>query len=207
MRDRIVLGLDLLGTFLFAVEGSAGAVAANFDVFGVLVIAFVSALGGGIVRDIAIGAVPPKAIADWRYASVAFAGGLCSFALARGALALPAYDLAYVDAAALALFAIAGAQKALDYRVPPLGAILLGGVTAVGGGVIRDVLTAHVPLVLRADIYATAALAGAAALVVSMRLKVPQPAATALGIAVCFGLRALAYAHHWNLPSANSTSP
>ncbi len=71
MRDRILIALDLLGTFLFAIEGSAVAVAANFDVFGVLVIAFVSALGGGIVRDIAIGAVPPKAIQDWRYACVA----------------------------------------------------------------------------------------------------------------------------------------
>lgn len=204
MRDRILIALDLLGTFLFAIEGSAVAVAANFDVFGVLVIAFVSALGGGIVRDIAIGAVPPKAIQDWRYACVAFVGGLCAFAIARGSFATPAYDLAYLDAAALALFAIAGAQKALDYRVPPLGAILLGGVTAVGGGVTRDVLTAHVPLVLRADIYATAALAGAAVLVVALRLKVPQPAATALGIAVCFGLRVLAYVHHWNLPNANA---
>ncbi len=203
MRDRIVLALDLLGTFLFAIEGSAVAVAANFDVFGVVVIAFVSALGGGIIRDIAIGAVPPKAIQDWRYASAASAGGLCTFAFARGAFALPAYDLAYLDAAALALFAVAGAQKALDYRVPPLGAILLGGVTAVGGGVTRDVLTAHVPLVLRADVYATAALAGAAVLAIALRLRVPQPAATALGIVVCFGLRALAYHNHWNLPNAS----
>jgi uncharacterized membrane protein YeiH len=204
VRDRILIALDLLGTFLFAIEGSAVAVAANFDMFGVLVIAFVSALGGGIVRDIAIGAVPPKAIQDWRYASVAFVAGLCTFAIARGSFATPAYDLAYLDAAALALFAIAGAQKALDYRVPPLGAILLGGVTAVGGGVTRDVLTAHVPLVLRADVYATAALAGAAVLVVALRLKVPQPAATGLGIAVCFGLRVLAYVYHWNLPNANT---
>ncbi len=203
MRDRIVLGLDLLGTFLFAIEGSAVAVAANFDVFGVLVIAFVSALGGGIIRDIAIGAVPPKAIQDWRYASTAFAGGLCTFAFARGAFALPAYDLGYLDAAALALFAIAGAQKALDYRVPPFGAILLGGVTAVGGGVTRDVLTAHEPLVLRADVYATAALAGAAVLVIALRLRVPHPAATALGIIACFGLRAVAYYNHWNLPNAS----
>jgi uncharacterized membrane protein YeiH len=203
VRDRILVVVDLLGTFLFAIEGSAVAVAANFDVFGVLVVAFVSALGGGIVRDIAIGAVPPKAIQDWRYASAAFAGGLCTFVFARGAFALPAYDLAYVDAAALALFAIAGAQKALDYRVPPLGAILLGGVTAVGGGVIRDLLTARVPIVLRADVYATAALVGAAVLVIALSRGVPRPAATGLGIAVCFGLRVLAYTHHWNLPNAN----
>jgi uncharacterized membrane protein YeiH len=101
------------------------------------------------------------------------------------------------------LFAIAGAQKALDYRVPPFGAILLGGVTAVGGGVTRDVLTAHVPLVLRADVYATAALAGATVLVIALRLRVPHAAATALGIIACFGLRAVAYYNHWNLPNAS----
>jgi uncharacterized membrane protein YeiH len=202
-----LLALDLSGTFLFGIEGALTGVAARLDLLGVLVLAFATALAGGIVRDLLIGAIPPRSIRDARYAAVALAGGVAIFVLSRVSLAnvtgaLSGDAIVYLDAAALGLFAVAGAQKALEYETGPFVAVLLGGLTAVGGGVIRDVLTARVPLVLRTDFYATAALAGAAAFVIARRVGVPQPGATVLGIAACFLLRVLGYTQHWRLPGA-----
>ncbi len=107
-----------------------------------------------------------------------------------------------LDAAGLALFAVAGAAKALDYNIHPLLAMLMGGITGVGGGTIRDVLLARIPSVLRSDVYAVAALAGAAAMILSLRVKMRPAVATTIGIVVCFGLRMVAVHQHWNLPRA-----
>ena len=200
--ERLVFGLDLAGTGLFALEGAAAATAATarLDMLGVLVIAFVTALGGGIIRDVLIGAAPPTALRDWRYPTVAFGIGLGAFGFAKLFGAIPLGDVLALDAAGLSLFAIAGAEKSLGLGLGPLTAVLMGGVTGVGGGVVRDLLLNQVPRILTSDIYATAALFGAAVLVAVRRLGLPNRWSAALGAASCFGLRMTAVTLHWNLP-------
>lgn len=196
----LLLTIDLIGSFVFAIEGGMAAVQANLDILGVMVLAFTTALGGGIIRDVLIGAVPPNSIRDWRYAATAFAGGATVFFLSSFVSHIPAPLLTTLDAAGLGLFAVAGAAKALDYEIHPLLAMLMGGITGVGGGTIRDVLLARIPNVLRADVYAAAALAGAAVMLLILKLKVRPAVATIAGITVCFTLRMVAVWQHWNLP-------
>jgi uncharacterized membrane protein YeiH len=196
----LLLAIDLIGTFVFAVEGASAAAQGNLDILGVMVLAFATALGGGIIRDVLIGAAPPNSIRDWRYPATAFLGGSAVFFLNSVVSRVPGSLLTTLDAAGLALFAVAGAAKALDYGIHPLLAMLMGGITGVGGGTIRDVLLARIPLVLRADVYAAAALAGAAAMILVLQLKLRPALATTAGIAVCFILRMVAVWKHWNLP-------
>ena len=161
--SRVLLVVDLLATLLVALEGGAAAVNGHLDLLGILVLAFVSALGGGIMRDLLLGALPPNALRDWRYGTVALSGGALII-LGFGLLAkFPEMPLTMMDAAGLGLFAVAGADKAIEFRVSPLAAVLLGGITGCGGGVIRDLLLMRMPRILNADLYATAALAGSAA--------------------------------------------
>lgn len=202
--NKLLLSVDLAGTFLFAVEGALIAVPANLDLLGVMVLAFTTALVGGIIRDMLIGASPPASLRDWRYASTAFAGGAIVFFLHPYVRAIPGAVILTLDAAALALFAVAGTEKALLYKMHPFIAVLLGAVTAVGGGTVRDVLLAQIPNVLRSDIYATAALAGALVMVVATRLKVRPAFAAISGGLVCFLLRLVSVWQHWSLPKAFS---
>jgi len=176
------------------------AIEGNLDLLGLMVLAFSTALVGGIIRDLLIGAVPPGSIRDWRYPAVAFLGGAVVFCLHQFVSEIPAMVLIVFDAAGLGLFAVAGAAKALDFGIHPFMAVLMGGVTGVGGGTVRDILLARVPSVLRADVYATAALAGAAVLVVGLQLKVNARLMTILGAVVCFTLRVVSVWRHWNLP-------
>ncbi|CAN5471353.1 trimeric intracellular cation channel family protein [soil metagenome] len=196
----LLLVLDLLGTFLFAMEGASTAVQHELDLLGIMVLAFVTALGGGIVRDLLIGSVPPNSIEDWRYAATALFAAFVVFAGHTAVGHIPYWLLITLDAAGLGFFAIAGAAKALDFGINPLLAILLGGVTGVGGGTIRDIFLAQIPGVLRAEIYAAAALLGAAVLVLGLKLKLRPAFASTLGILVCFALRMAAVHEHWNLP-------
>jgi uncharacterized membrane protein YeiH len=196
----LLLVIDLIGTVVFAIEGASAAVQGNLDILGLMVLAFATALGGGMIRDVLIGAVPPNSIRDWRYPAVAFLGGAAVFFLNSFVSRVPGPLLTTLDAAGLALFAVAGAAKALDFGIHPLMAILMGGVTGVGGGTIRDVLLARVPTVLRSDVYAAAALAGAAAMILVLKMKLRPAIATTAGIAVCFTLRMVAVWKHWNLP-------
>ena len=199
---RLILLLDLIGTFVFAVEGAAMAMAARLDVFGVMVISFVTALGGGILRDLLIAAAPPQALRDWRYPVTAFAAGLLTFGFNSALRHVPEATLMALDAGGLALFAIAGAEKSLSLGMNGLAAVLMGGVTGVGGGVMRDVLLDKIPAILRTDIYATAALAGATILVASQKAGLSPRWAAALGVTACFALRVTAASLHWNLPQA-----
>ena len=196
----LLLVIDLIGTFVFAVEGASAAIQGNLDVLGLMVLAFATALGGGIIRDVLIGAVPPNSIKDWRYPAIAFAGGAVVFFQSSFVNQVPASLIVTLDAAGLALFAVAGAAKALDYGIHPFLAMLMGGVTGVGGGTIRDVLLARIPSVLRSDVYAAAALAGAAAMILALKLKMRPALASTIGIVVCFVLRMIAVHQHWNLP-------
>jgi uncharacterized membrane protein YeiH len=198
----LLTAVDLAGTFVFAVEGAMTAIAGGLDLLGVMVLAFATALAGGMTRDVLLGAAPPQALRDWRYSAVAFTGGALAFAGHRVIRALPNPVILDLDAAGLALFAVAGTEKALVYRMPPLIAVLMGGITAVGGGTIRDILLARIPAVLRVDVYGTAALAGSAAMVVGRRLGLPPAMSAALGGGLCLGLRLLAIREHWNLPKA-----
>ena len=200
IRQHVVLAADLAGTAVFAIEGANAAIEAKLDLLGVLVLSFIVALGGGMVRDLLIGATPPSAIRDWRYPVLAFAAGLVTFVLHTQVAALPAWLLATLDAAGLALFAVAGAEKALDFQISPLIATLLGAITGCGGGVIRDVLLARVPMVLVANIYASAALLGAAVLVIGRRFGCLPALAAVLGGLACFVLRMAAVRYDWQLP-------
>ncbi len=201
--ERLVVVLDLTGTAVFAIEGAQLAMQARLDLLGVAVVAFVSALGGGILRDLLIGAAPPEAISSWRYPVIAFAAGAGAFAFHVLAPGAPQFDVMIVDAAGLALFAVAGAEKALDFGVNPVAAVMMGVMTGCGGGVVRDILLNRIPTILRTDFYATAALAGALLLVIARRMGVNRRVATILGLVACFGLRVAGARLHWELPVAS----
>jgi uncharacterized membrane protein YeiH len=190
---------DAVGTFAFALSGAALAVQKRFDIFGVLFLAFVVAVAGGVLRDVLIGAVPPVAIANWHSFAIAMAGGLMTFfgfPLVR-ALSRPVLML---DAIGLGLFAVTGAQKALEYGIDPTMAAALGMISGIGGGMVRDVLAGEVPFVLRTDLYAVAALAAGAIVTLGNELGAPPAWAMLLGAAFCIFLRIMALFHGWRAP-------
>lgn len=193
--------LDLAGTFVFALSGAMAAVRHRLDLFGILVVSFVAATCGGIGRDLLIGAVPPAAIADSRYVAASAIAGLVVFYWTPTAKQLRA-PLLIFDGAGLAFFAVSGSLKALQYGASPVAAILLGALTGIGGGMARDILVSEIPTVLRADLYAVAALAGAAVVVSGAMLKLPFGLVTGAGLILCFGLRLIAIRRGWHLPTA-----
>ena len=198
--------LDLAGTFVFALSGALAGVRHKLDLFGVLGVAFAAATAGGIVRDLLIGATPPPAVADWRYVATTMVAGLLTFYFSRGVDRMKNSVLIF-DAAGLALFAVAGALKADAAGLHPVSACLLGMLTGIGGGMARDLLVGEVPIVLRADLYAVAALAGAAVTVIGLMLKIPSAIAATVGALLCFGLRMTAIRRGWRLPTAPGTEP
>jgi len=193
--------LDLAGTFVFALSGAMAGVKHRLDLFGVLVLSFAAANSGGITRDLLIGAVPPGAVSDWHYLGVSVLAGLVTFYF-PSRVRRDWSPVLLFDAAGLALFAVTGAGKALAHGLNPVMATLLGMLTGIGGGMARDVLLAQVPTVLRAELYAVAALAGAAVMVTATVLQFPAVPAALAGAALCFGLRVLAMKHGWKLPVA-----
>lgn len=198
--EHVVLLADLAGTAVFAIEGAVSAMRAGLDLLGVMVIAFIVALGGGVTRDLLIGATPPNAIRDWRYPVLAFAMGLLAFVFHTQVLNLSESLLTLLDTAGLALFAIAGAQKALNFGISPFVSMLMGTITGVGGGVIRDIVLARIPMVLQADLYASSAFSGAAVLIIARRLGVPPVTAALLAAAACIALRLASVTWGWQLP-------
>jgi uncharacterized membrane protein YeiH len=199
-----LLALDLIGTFVFALSGAVAGVKQRLDIFGVLVLSFAAASAGGIMRDLLIGSVPPVAIRDWRYLAASLLAGLLVFVwFPRSRRLSRARNLVLIfDAAGLGLFAVAGTQKALGYGLNPVTAPLLGMLTGIGGGMLRDVLVAEIPNVLRADLYAVAALAGAVVVVIGYLLAAEPTGTAILGAAVCFWLRLFAIRRGWQLPVA-----
>jgi uncharacterized membrane protein YeiH len=202
VTDRLLFAADIAGTLVFAVEGALAAANANLDLIGIMVLAFCTALGGGVVRDILLGALPPAALRDWRYPTVAFSGAALVFFLHPYVRAIPVPALQVLDAAGLAMFAIAGTQKAMLHRMNPLVAVMLGTITGVGGGTIRDVLLNQIPNVLRFEVYATAALVGSICMIVAKRLRFPSNLAAGIGGITCFSIRVISLWRHWNLPRA-----
>jgi uncharacterized membrane protein YeiH len=200
--EGLVHVLDLGGTFVFAISGAVAAVNRRLDIFGILVLSFVAGNVGGITRDVLIGSVPPAALTDGLYLLVSILAGLITFLSYAGVDRLRGLVL-WFDAVGLAFFAIAGAQKAISFGLSPVASALLGMLTGIGGGMTRDVLLTEIPHVLRSDLYAVAALAGASIVVVGDRLGFPYGVSALAGGALCFGLRLMAIKYRWHLPVAH----
>lgn len=190
---------DLAGIFVFAISGALVAVRKDVDVFGVLVLAGTTGLGGGFLRDVLIGATPPAALADWRYLLVPVAAGLLTFWF-HPALGRMERTVNVFDAFGLGLFCVAGALKALDYGLGPVPAALMGMLTGIGGGMARDVLASRVPAVFRGELYATPALAGAFVAVLGTRADLPVVVVAAAGAGLCIAWRLLAMWRQWQAP-------
>jgi uncharacterized membrane protein YeiH len=193
--------LDWVGTFVFALSGGLLGVQKRFDLFGVLFLSFVVSVVGGMMRDVLIGAVPPVAITDIHYFAIAMIGGLITFYLYPTVASLQRQIL-LLDAVGLALFAVTGAQKAIDHGINPLMAAILGMLTGIGGGMARDVLAGDIPFVLRGDLYAIAALAGGAIVSIGTVMGVQPAYPMLLGVAVCIFLRLMAIYFRWRAPVA-----
>jgi len=202
--NNLLAAFDLAGTFVFALSGATAAVRHRLDAFGILVLCFAAGNSGGIARDVMIGALPPAAINEWRYVAVSILAGLIVF-FAYPLINRLSSPVLLFDAAGLGLFCVAGADKALAFHAGPVAATLLGMVTGIGGGMVRDVLVMEVPSVLRTELYAVAALLGAAFTVTGQRLGMPLHLAAPSGAALCITLRLLAVRYGWHLPVARLT--
>lgn len=198
---RIVRVADLAGTFLFALEGGLTGIAVGFDPVGVLVLAFLTALGGGVVRDVLIGALPPAAVSEWRYTAIVLTAALAVWVFHVEILAVPPALMISLDAAGLALFAVAGTDKSLVRGIHPLVAIFLGTVSGVCGGTLRDIIINQMPRVLRTDIYASAACIAAIIVVLGRTMRWPARATAIFAGLVCFALRLTAWRYQWELPN------
>lgn len=199
----LVLTLDVIGTFVFAISGAASGVKSRLDVFGVIVLAFVAGNAGGMIRDVLIGAVPPAAINNWPYFAASLTAGLVTF-LCHLDIARVQRIVLWFDAVGLATFAVSGTQKALAFEVHPIAAALLGMLTGIGGGMLRDLLVNEIPVVLRADLYAVAALAGAVVVVAGHLFGWRSTPTAVAGAFVCFAMRFIAIRRGWNLPHARA---
>jgi uncharacterized membrane protein YeiH len=195
----VLYWLDLFGVAVFAVTGSLAARRKQLDLFGVLVIALVTALGGGTLRDMLLGRSPVFWVQDSSVIVIASVAALLTVVAARWNL-LPARPLLLADALGLAVFSVLGTQTALESDVNALAAIIMGVMTGVAGGIIRDLLTGEIPLILQREIYATAALCGSVALIVAIELQLPAGFAELLGVTVTLVLRLAAIWRGWRLP-------
>ncbi len=203
--DTLLVVLDYAGTFAFGLSGAAVGIRRRLDLFGVLVLAFATAIAGGVARDVVIGAIPPAALSDLRYTVVPIVAGLVMFSM-PGTVRRLRHLVALFDAAGLAVFAVTGTDKALAYGINPISAALLGMLTGIGGGIVRDMLVNDIPIVLRGEIYAVAALAAAALVVVGHWLQLPVGLVAVVAMLVCFALRLVAIWRHWRLPVAATES-
>jgi uncharacterized membrane protein YeiH len=197
--------LDLVGIFVFAITGALVAVRKDLDVFGVLILAGTTGLGGGFLRDVLIDATPPTALVDWRYLLVPVAAGLLTFWF-HPALGRMERTIMVFDAFGLGLFCVTGALKSLDYGLGPVPAALMGMVTGIGGGMARDVLASRVPAVFRGELYATPALAGSFVAVLGARLELPVVLVAAAGAGLCTIWRLVAVWRRWQAPKPTGSA-
>ena len=195
----LLLVLDLVGIAVFGVSGALTGVGKSLDLFGVLFLSVATALGGGFLRDALIGATPAAALTDGRYLLAPVVVGLIVFYVHPTMMRLTRVFL-LVDAAGLGLFAVAGTRKALDFGVPAVGACGIGLLTAIGGGLIRDVLVREIPTVLHREIYATAALLATIVVVVGDKADLNNVATAAVAITCAFLLRVISRWKQWSAP-------
>lgn len=206
-ESSLFLALDLAGTFAFALNGALTAIRiAKLDLVGVVTLGMITALGGGIIRDIFIDSLPPATFSDWRYLAVAALGSLIAFGFGQR-LNLLSRPIEVLDAAGLSLFAVSGASKALEFGLGPMQAVILGAVTAVGGGTIRDMMIGRIPFVLRSELYAIPALLAALIVVCGVRIGVPELAGALVGAGLCFGIRLLGLHFNWHAPRPPHVGP
>lgn len=193
--------LDLVGIVAFALSGALLGVRKRLDIVGLIVLALVTATGGGVIRDVLIGAVPPAALTNVAYLALPVAAALVTFA-AHPLLERIATPVLVFDAAGLGLYAVAGTAKAMGHGVSPVPAAFLGVTSAIGGGVLRDVLAGEIPVVLRRDseLYAIPACVGAALAATAIRLDVYGPLTATAAVVITFGLRILAMWRGWRAP-------
>ena len=203
--NALLVVLDLVGIFVFAITGALVAVRKELDVFAVLVLALITGLGGGFLRDVLIGATPPAALADWRYLLVPAVAGTVTFFF-HPSLDRKEWVINVLDAAGLSLFCVTGALKAVEYGLGPVPAALMGMLTGIGGGVLRDVLAGRVPLVFRGGLYATPALVAALVAVIGHRLGLRTAFVAVPAAVLCFTWRVTALRRGWNAPRATVSS-
>lgn len=202
-----LLLLELVGVFAFALDGALTAMrAAHLDLFGVVTLGIVTAVGGGILRDVLLGELPPATFRTWYYLATATAGALLAF-WGHRLVARLSRPLLVFDTIGLSLFAVTGAQLAVDAGIGAGQAILLGGLTGVGGGTLRDVLVLKVPTILTGGLYAVPALAGSAVAVTGPLLGAEPGLAAIAGGVVCAGLRVGGVLRGWRAPSAPLSAP
>lgn len=195
--------LDLAGTGVFAISGAAVGVKYRLDIFGVAVLAFVAGKAGGMLRDVFLGATPPAALSGWQHVAVSLLAAVLTF-LWHPRLERLRTPILLFDAAGLGLFAVSGTEKALQFGLDPLVAAILGMLTGIGGGMFRDLLVNEIPTVLHGELYAVAALAGAAVVVAGHVFQLPPTAPTMIGGAVlCFSIRLVSIRRGWSLPTAD----
>jgi uncharacterized membrane protein YeiH len=200
---HLLRAVDLAATFVFAFEGATVGTDSDLHVLGVLVVGFASALVGGIVRDVLLGVTPPAAFQSIEYPIIAFLASGLAFTVDQYVKNIPTWLITGMDAAGLGLFCVVGTVKALDHGMAPLIAVMLGTISAVGGGITRDVLLSRVPVVLHGQLYATAAVFGGAVAVLAVKAALSRPWAMTLGFVACFGLRVLSAWQNWMLPIAH----
>jgi uncharacterized membrane protein YeiH len=201
------LVLDLTGIFAFALNGALTAIrVVQLDIVGVVTLGMFTAMGGGVVRDILLGALPPATFSDWRYLTVAAAGSVVAFLFSRSLDRLATVILV-LDAAGLSLFAVSGALKGLDFGIGFGQAVILGTITAVGGGTLRDVLIRRIPSVLTSGLYAIPALVGAFIVAAADGIGAAGPPAAIVAAAVCFTIRMLGVRYDVQAPRPRETGP
>jgi uncharacterized membrane protein YeiH len=203
---QLQLILDLVGVFVFALSGGLVAVRKRLDLFGVLVLAGAAALGGGVMRDLLIGATPPVGLSDWRLIATASLAGVVTFLFHPGVARISKL-VRILDAAGLAAFAVAGALKALGAGTGPMTAVLVGAITAIGGGILRDLLAGQVPEVLRRELYAVPATLGSIVVVVAAQLGSLQDWVLWTAAGLVFALRILAVRLDLNAPTPLRSNP
>lgn len=201
MNIDLIYLLDLAGVAVFAISGVQVAGQMRMDAFGATVLAAVTAIGGGTIRDTIIGAKPVFWVHDPVYLGVIIATSLLTILLANRTHRMPSILLPLADAAGLALFTVLGAQKALAYGTPEVTAVVMGVITGVAGGIIRDLLANRVPMVLQKEIYATASVLGGVVYTCALMLDLSNPIAMLLGMAVVFILRMASVYWHVSLPT------
>lgn len=200
MDQRLYVVVDMLGTFAFATSGAAAAKERQLDYFGVLAVAYLTACGGGIVRDVCLGTVPPVGIAEWRYLACTSFAALLTIWVGSWVERFK-HPVRWFDSVGLGFFAVVGAHQSLRHGAGINAAIVLGTLTAVGGGVMRDVLLNRVPVILEKEVYALAALVAAVIQVVSEVNQGPLGLTQVVAIAACLVVRFLALRYRWALPT------
>jgi len=198
----LLIVLELVGIAVFAASGAIAAVRARLDVFGVIVLALTTALGGGVIRDVLLGVHPPSSLTKWPYLLVPAVTGLLVFSF-HPQLARLRRAVLLLDAVGLGLFVTGGTSTALALGAPPYTACLIGMTTGIGGGALRDVLLREIPLVLRREIYALAALLGGLVVAGGSVLGLPDGPVALVGSALVVAVRLLALWRKWNAPIAS----